>query len=248
MVTLIQAVVLSVIQGITEWFPISSSGHLAIFQQYFGFQNLSYDVFLHFASVLAVIVLFRKDIRILFKFDKEKIRYLSFILIGLIPVGLVGFLLRDYIEYFFSSSYYLGIFFIFSGGLIYLTKFSKNYKKDIKLSDSVFVGFFQALAIFPGISRSGITISSSLFRGVSKKSAVRFSFLMSIPLILGASLIEMSNVLNYEIDYFILVLSFVITFLVSLISIKLLLRIIQSDKFYLFGIYNMILGVGVLIV
>ena len=217
MVSLIQAIILSIVQGITEWFPISSSGHLALFQQFFGFQNLSFDVFLHFASVLAVIIIFWKDIVDISYLRKNKTpKYLLFFIIALVPAGIVGILFRDFIKGFFSSSLYLGIFFMFSGIIVYLTKFSRpraiRKRDNLDFFDSIFIGCFQAIAIFPGVSRSGFTISSGLFRGLSKKTAISFSFLLSIPLILGASLLEMRNIVFGEVNYFILSVSFIITF------------------------------------
>lgn len=247
MVSLIQAVILSIIQGITEWLPISSSGHLALINSLFGPQNISYYVFLHFSSVFAILVVFWKDIIKLFKLNSESLRYIALLIIASIPAGIVGFVLAEKIEAFFSNMFYLGLFFIFSGIVVYLTKFSSEKKEKINLIDSVFIGLFQALAILPGISRSGMVISSGLFAGLSKKSSIRFSFLMAIPLILGASLIKAQDLFLIEINYFILAVSFSITFLVSLITIKILIKIIKNDKFYLFGFYNFILGVLVLL-
>lgn len=248
MVSLIEAIILSIIQGITEWFPVSSSGHLALMQQFFGFQNLPYDVFLHFAGIFAVLFVFKREILKLLSFNRVSLKYISLLVIALIPAGFVGFLLSDWIENLFSNMTYLGIFFIFSGVVVYSTKFSIERKSDINNKDAWFIGLLQALAILPGISRSGITISAGLFKGVSKRAAIRFSFLMSIPLILGASALKAKDLMISNINLSILVISFIITFFVSLITIKLLIRIIKSDKFYLFGIYNIILGLVVLIV
>ena len=248
MVSLIEAIILSIIQGITEWFPVSSSGHLALMQQFFGFQNLPYDVFLHFAGIFAVLFVFKREILKLLSFNRVSLKYISLLVIALIPAGFVGFLLSDWIENLFSNMTYLGIFFIFSGVVVYSTKFSIERKSDINNKDAWFIGLLQALAILPGISRSGITISAGLFKGVSKRAAIRFSFLMSIPLILGASALKAKDLMISNINLSILVISFIITFFVSLITIKLLIRIIKSDKFYLFGIYNIILGIIVLIV
>ena len=248
MVSLIEAIILSIIQGITEWFPISSSGHLALMQQFFGFQNLPYDVFLHFAGIFAVLFVFKREILKLLSFNRVSLKYISLLVIALIPAGLVGFLLSDWIENLFSNMTYLGIFFIVSGLVVYSTKFSIERKSDINNKDAWFIGLLQALAILPGISRSGITISAGLFKGVSKRAAIRFSFLMSIPLILGASALKAKDLIVSNINLSILVISFIITFFVSLITIKLLIKIIKSDKFYLFGIYNIILGIVVLIV
>jgi len=248
MVSLIQAVIMSVIQGVAEWLPISSSGHLALMHNFFGFQSLSFDVFLHFASILAVLFIFRKDIiQLLNLRKKENLNYIFFILLGIIPAGLVGVLFKDQIESFFSSLFYLGIFFIVSGILIYSTKFAQVKSKKIGLFDSLFIGVFQAVAILPGISRSGATISGGIFRGIKKEEAVKFSFFMAIPIVLGAAVIELKDLVATNLDYSLLIVSFIITFLVSLFTIKLLLKIIKTDKFYLFGVYNFVLGILVVI-
>jgi undecaprenyl-diphosphatase len=248
MILLIKTLILSIIQGITEWFPVSSSGHLAILHNFFGFQNLAFDVFLHFAGIFALIILFRKEIISLLDVrKKQNLKYILLIIIGAIPAGIMGFLFKSQIEGFFSNLLYLGIFFIISGILVYSTKFAKESEKEINLFDSLFIGIFQAIAILPGISRSGATISSGLFRGLKKEDAVKFSFLLAIPVILGASLLELKNLAFSEINYFMLISSFLMTFFTSIFAIKFLLKIIKSDKFYLFGIYNFILGVLVLI-
>lgn len=247
MVSLKEAVVLSIIQGITEWFPVSSSGHLAIVQHFFGFQNLSYDIFLHFASIFAILFLFKRDILKIMSFNKESLNYIILLIIAIIPAGIAGFYFSDYIEKLFSNMVYLGIFFIFSGIIIYSTKFTNENKSDINRKDAFFIGIMQAIAIMPGISRSGMTISAGLFRGLSKRTAIKFSFIMSIPLILGASILKSREFLISDINLNILFISFVITFLVSLFTIKILMKIITSDKFYLFGIYNILLGIIILI-
>jgi undecaprenyl-diphosphatase len=247
MVSLIETLVLSVIQGICEWFPISSSGHLAIFHNIFGFQNLSFDVFLHFASIFAVLFVFRKDIVSILNLKKrENWKYILLLILGIIPAGIIGVFFKDFIEGFFSSLFYLGIFFIISGMFIYSTKFSKPKKENINWIDSLFMGIFQAIAILPGISRSGATISAGLIRGINKEQAIRFSFLMAIPLILGASILELKDLIISDISYWLLLISFFVTFLVSLFTINILLKIVKSDKFYLFGIYNFVIGILVL--
>jgi len=250
MVSFIEAIILSIIQGITEWFPVSSSGHLVLMQNIFGFQNLAYDVFLHFASLLAIVIIFWKEIIDLFKIKhRGDFDYLLFIVIALIPIGLVGYFFNDFIGSLFSNKIYLGLFFILSGIFIYLTKFVNQIivkKNELGFFDSIIIGLFQTLAILPGVSRSGMTIGSGLFRGLSKRDAIRFSFLMAIPLILGASVLELPDLVMGEINFGILLISFIVTFLVSLIVIKLLLRIIESDKFWMFGIYDIVLGLVVL--
>ena len=247
MPSLIQAIILSIVQGITEWIPVSSSGHLILFQKFLGIQDSQtpYYVFLHLASVFAVIVFFWKDILNIFK--NKNLNYLLLIVIAIIPAGIIGLVFMKEIENLFSSSFYLGLFFIFSGVIVYLTKFSIPRKEKISFFDSLLIGIFQVLAVFPSVSRSGMTISSGLFVGLTKKQSIKFSFLMLIPIILGASLVKADELVLSEISYFLLILSFIITFLVSLVTIKLLIKVIESDNFYLFGVYNIVLGIVVLI-
>lgn len=243
MISVLEAFILSIAQGITEWFPVSSSGHLAIFHNLFGFQNLPFDVFLHLACLVAVIVVFRKDIFALFHLkEKENRRMLLGLGIATIPAVIVGFLLKDIIEGFFASITYLGIFFMISGIIVYCTKFTREKKQKMNYFDSIVIGLFQAVAIFPGISRSGSTISSGLFCGISREKAIKFAFLLSIPVIFGAAFIELPSIHFTEISYGILAFSFVVTFLVSLLAIKLLKILVYKERFYLFGIYNFLLG------
>ncbi len=248
MLNLMQVIILSIIQGIAEWLPISSSGHLALVQSIFGYENLSFDVFLHLASILAIIIVFWKDIiGLIYPWNNNKLKYLGILLIGIIPAGIAGFLLRQYIESVFSNILYIGIFFIISGIIIFSTKYFKEKKEKIGFLDSIFIGIFQAIAILPGISRSGATISSGLFKGIKKHEVVKFSFFMAIPVVLGASILEAKNIILSNIDPLFLIISFVITLLVSIITIRLLLKIINQEKFYLFGIYDVLLGILVLI-
>lgn len=249
MISILEAFILSIVQGITEWFPVSSSGHLAIFHTFFGFQNLPFDVFLHIACLVAVIIVFWKDIISLFHLkEKDNRRMLLGLGIATIPAVIVGFLLKDFIEGFFSNMIYLGIFFMISGVIVFCTKFTKEKKQKMNYSDSFFIGIFQALAILPGISRSGSTISAGLFRGINREKAIKFAFLLSIPVIFGAAFIELPSVHFTEISYWILAFSFVITFLVSLLAIKLLKILVYREKFYLFGIYNFILGLALILI
>lgn len=243
--SLIEAVILSVIQGITEWFPVSSSGHLALMHSVFGFQNLSYDVFLHFASILAVIIIFRKDILKLF--TQRNFKYIGLIILAVIPAFLFGVLLRNYIITTFNNFLFLGIFFIFSGIIIFSTKYIKEKKSKITKVEALFIGLMQVFALFPGVSRSGMTISGGLFAGLKKQEAIKFSFLLAIPVILGASLAEATQIFKTDISFSVLLISFIITFLVSLFVIKLLIKIIRSDKFWWFGVYDVVLGLVVLL-
>lgn len=246
MVSLGKAISLSIIQGITEWFPVSSSGHLALAQNFFGFQSLPYDVFLHLASVLAIIIYFWKDLLSFFSRDIEKTTYIIKIICAMIPTAIIGILFRDLFESLMENMMVLGIGFIFSGIIIYLTKFTKVQKREVGFFDAFVIGIGQSLALFPSVSRSGMTISSGLLRNINRREAARFSFLLAIPALLGANFFELKNIASIDISYSILIISFITTFLVSLFTIKFLFRIIQSDKFYLFSWYNIILGIFIL--
>lgn len=240
MVSLIQAIILGFVQGITEWLPVSSSGHLALLQNFFGFQNISFDVFLHLASVLALIIFFRKDIIAIMK--KGKRNYFLKIFIALLPAAIAGFLLKDYIESNYHNLFSLGIFFMISGIIVYSTKFFRPEKNKISYFDSLFIGLFQALAILPGVSRSGATISSALYRKIKNNEAVTFSFLLAVPIILGAFILDFPEIVNLDVPISVLFISFMVTFLTSIATIKVLITIIRRESFYLFGIYNFVLG------
>jgi len=248
MISIIQAIILSVIQGITEWLPISSSGHLAIIQNFFNFQNLAFDVFLHLSSILAVIFLFRKDISKLIKNPIKNKTYIFYMLIAIIPIGIIGLLFKEEIEKTFSNLILIAIFFIISGIIVYLTKFTKEKKEKISFFDSLFIGFLQIISILPGISRSGTSISSGLFRKIKRDEAVKFSFLISIPIVLGASVIEFKDLALSNINILTLIISFITTFIFSILTIKFLIKIIKKEKFYLFGLYNIFIGLLILII
>ena len=247
MISILQALIYSVVQGITEWLPVSSSAHIALLQNIFGFQSLPYMVFLQFASILAVIFVFWKDIVKLFNFKKESLKYLGMLILALIPVVIVGYFFEK-LRLELSTFYYIGIFFMISGMIVYSTKFMHPREgKKLNFFDSFFIGVVQLVSLFPGISRSGSTISAGLFSGLKKEDAVKFSFLLGVLTILGASVLELKGLALQSISYSILAVTFILTFLVSIFSIKILLKIVRGDNFYKFGIYDFILGALVLV-
>lgn len=249
-ISLFQALIYSIIQGIAEWLPISSSAHIAILQNLFGLQNFPFLIFLQFASILAAVVIFWKDIVKLFNFrDKENLKYWGLLIVALIPVIVIGYFFENQIAALFLNLFYIGIFLMISGIIVYLTKFSHHKEgKKLNFADSVIIGLFQgASALFRGITRSGSTISSAMYRGIKREDAVKFSFLIGIVAIFGASLFEARKLVLGNISYSILIITFIITFVISLFAIKILLRIVKGDKFYRFGIYDFILGLLVLI-
>ncbi len=242
---------LGLIQGFTEWLPISSSGHLVIAQQLLRITvPLSFDVALHLGTLLAVIIIFRKDVLkvlaslVKLDFGSAEGKTGLYVVVGTIPVAFAGYLFHDLIESMFSNLFVVAIAMIFTGILLFLTKFSRN-KRKLTIMDSVFVGISQALSLVPGVSRSGITISTSLQRGIEKEQAVKFSFLLSIPAVLGASLFELKSVSIAEIGLPIIA-GASIAAIVGFLAIKFLLRVIGTDKYYYFSLYCWAVGLALL--
>lgn len=243
---MLNEIILALIQALTEFLPISSDGHLALVSNILGEPNLFFMVFLHLASLFAVIIFTRKEILEIFKFNKQSWKLIKFIAIGIIPAGLVGFFLNGLIENTLTSYLLIGIFFFFTGIIVFSTKFIKQPKKPNKLSNksSFSIGLMQALALLPGVSRSGMTISTAMFFGIDKEKAVKFSFLMFIPLALGAFILETIKYSQEAISIpaLTLVVSFAVCFLFSLLFLNLLNYIVKNNKFWVFGIYCFFIG------
>jgi len=230
---------LAVIQSATEFLPVSSSGHLALVDLILKQNpNLFFFTTLHLASLLAVIIFTRKEIGGLLSFRKEYRRLWIYLIIATIPAMLFGLLFKDMIERAFSSLLFLGLAFMFTGVILFFTKFARVTGK-LSLKKSLLIGIFQALALFPGVSRSGMTISSGMFSGIEKEKAARFSFLMFIPVSLGAFLLELNN---FYIDAGIIT-AFFVCVVFSLLFLNLLVFVIKKDKFWIFSIYCWIIGI-----
>lgn len=243
---MLNEIILALIQAITEFLPISSDGHLALASNILGKPNLFFMTFLHLASLFAVVIFTRKEIADILKFNKQSWKLIKYILIGIIPAALVGFFLNDLIEGTLASFLLIGIFFFFTGIIVFSTKFIKQPKKPILLSNkSAFsIGLMQALALLPGVSRSGMTISTAMFFGINKEKAVKFSFLMFIPLAVGAFILEAIKYSKEVISIPALTLgvSFIICFFFSLLFLNILNYIVKNNKFWVFGIYCFVIG------
>jgi len=244
--TLIQAIFLGILQGITEFLPISSSGHLVLLERLFNLQpSLTFNVFLHGASLMAIIIFFKKDFLRLF----QDIATLFKIILGTIPIIIVGFLLKDRIESAFSSLEFVGFAFLITSGILFFTVFCKKNEKSLEelgLFGAFFIGLFQALAILPGISRSGTTISSALYQGAKKYTAFKFSFLLGSVAILGALVVEAPKLSAFVLTPSV-ILGFVFALIFSLLALKLLKKAVLHSKFYYFSFYCFVLGLLCLI-
>ncbi|MDP3989968.1 MAG: undecaprenyl-diphosphate phosphatase [archaeon] len=250
-ISFFQGAFLGLIQGVTEWFPISSSGHLVLFQQLFGItKSVALDIVLHLASLIVVLIVLRQDIIKLVKgvYNKDKyfLNYFLWLVIASIPIAFVGFFFNGYIKQTFDNPLVVGISFLFTGLLLLLSKYPLKKTKSLSFLSTLIMGIGQAIAILPGVSRSGTTISLGLLQGRKREDVARFSFLLFIPAIVGASILEISS-LRTLTDIPVVLFSAGVTILTGLISLRLLLKIIKNKKFYYFGWYCLVMGLIVLI-
>ena len=246
-----EIIFLSIIQGVTEFLPISSSAHLLLISNYFNFDNqsLTLDISLHFGSLLAIVFYFRKD---LLNFVDNKILFLK-ILISSIPVMIFGFILikLNLIEYLRSYEV-IGWSTIIFGVLLYfsdLRKEEKKINKDFKYTTALYIGLFQVLSLMPGVSRSGITITGSRFLNFCRFDSVKISFLISIPTLAMISLYNL-QILITEKNFLISKINFigiVLSFLFSYLTIKYFLRYIERFSLTAFVVYRIFLGVVILL-
>ena len=246
------AFILGIIQGLTEFLPVSSSGHLEIFRNILdanmlGKENLLFTSIVHFATALSTIIVFRKDIFDLIfnvKKDQNKI-YILKILISIFPAGLVGFVFSNHIEKLFVGNLKLvGIMLIITGLMLLLTKIAKKKKSKISYLDSLVIGISQAIAIIPGISRSGITICTSLYLGKEKNESAKFSFLIVIPVIFGAILKDIlsGDLFQYDIQISILLIGFFSSLISGFIACNWMLNIVKNNNLMYFSFYCFLLG------
>ena len=258
----IQALILGLVQGLTEYLPVSSSGHLTIISTFFGIDgadNLEFTVAVHVATVLSTLVILWKEIDWilmgLFKFRmNDETKYALNILVSMIPVGIVGIFFKDKVEEAFGSGLLIvGVMLIVTSVLLIFSYYAKPRQKEhISLWDAFVIGVAQACAVLPGLSRSGSTIATGLMLGNKKEKLAQFSFLMVIPPILGEALLDILKAVSGEdalaggIGTFPLAIGFVAAFLSGCFACKLMINIVKKGKLVYFGIYCAIVGVAVL--
>jgi len=255
--TIWQAIILGIVQGIAEFLPISSSGHLVLMQRVFGIDlpSMTFDILVHLGSLCAVFAVFWKDILALIKKPFQKMT--AMLIVGTIPAVVVGFAFKDQIEQIFNQGFFLAIAFAITGLLLLAADSipvarSRKEEKDMTLIDALIIGCMQALALPPGISRSGATITGGLLRGLNRETAARFSFLLSIIAIGGAGLLEAWEI--YESPEIISrgdILPFIIGFIAAAVSgyfaIRLLLELIKKCNLKYFSYYLFILAALILV-
>jgi len=248
---LIQVLILSIIQGITEWLPISSSGHLVVVQEYFGLTPpVIFDVMLHVGTLLVILIVFWKDLAKILKavaqldFASEDGKLVIFIVVGNIPTALIGFVFRDIFKSFFYNPLAVGIALLGTGCILYISKYRKN-SKEMSYLDAFLIGIAQGIAIIPGVSRSGVTIATGLLSKLRKETVFKFSFLLSIPAVIGAMIAESSDMFLAEIDGLAIVLGVLVSMIVGYVALKLLKRLLLKERFHLFAYYCWLLGTAI---
>lgn len=240
-------IILGIIQGLTEFFPVSSSAHLVIAEKLMGLSEhvLGLTVVLHLGTALSLIIFFFKDILRLL----NKLNTVLLILVVTVITGIIGIAGKDFFEGIFSSVRLVAAALFVTGGILIATKkFMGQHRQNLNFKDAIILGFTQAIAIIPGISRSGITVSTLLFRKIERRIAFEFSFLASIPVILGAAILESKEISAcLAINPLYIAAGFIFSFLSGLFSLWALKRIIQNAKLHYFGYYCIAMAVITLV-
>ena len=268
------AVILAVVQGLTEFLPVSSSGHLVIVRELLHVEEalLSFDVLMHLGTLISVFLVFREDVKALINatvgiavdifhggcirsaVSKDGYRKVAiFIIIASVPAAVMGMVFKPLVYMLFSSKLAVGIFLVATGTVLWLGEFFSKGRirpADLTLWKALCIGIAQGFAIAPGFSRSGATISTGLFVGLCKEDAARFSFLLSIPVILGAGILELKDVdaLRFAIASRVpILLAFIASIASGYLAIRLVLTAVKRRKLTVFAVYTWILGIAVII-
>lgn len=253
--TILQALILGIVQGLTELLPISSSAHLNLIPWIFHWEMPdSFDVALHFGTLLAIAIFFFKDWiglirggwnRVVHKEKTTEGNMFLYIVLATIPGGIIGFLLDHFLENTLKAPWIIAIALIVMGIILYIADKkapSKTEYKDMNLKQTFLIGLSQALAFIPGVSRSGVTMTTARIMGIKREAAAKYSFMLSAPIVLGATLFKLKD--------FVLDLPFVVgvlsSFIVGILVIKFLLQYLQKGSFKIFAFYRILLGIVVL--
>jgi len=254
-----KVIVLGIVQGATEFLPVSSTGHLVVLEKLFGLREsefgIFFDVMVHGGTLLALVVYFWKEIiEIIGGFLREPFgksgRLAVSIFLATIPAGVLGILGKEIISNYLRVGWVVGVSLIFFSLVFFLgEKFSERERKtgDLNFCEAIFIGFCQAIALIPGVSRSGMTITGGLIRNLKREEAGRFAFILSIPVILGAFLMEILKIGSGNGSVFYGVLGLLVSFGVGYLVISFFMRFLKKHSFNVFLIYRIILGILILI-
>jgi len=246
----LDAIVLGIIQGLTEFLPVSSSGHLVLAEQLLNVKmpGVTFEVIIHLGTLVSVLIYFRTRLWRLVKalFDREMVgerRMVLYLVIGTVPAGLAGILLKDLFEKTFSNPVETSIELIITGLILLIPRFFRVGSKGVSLGSTIIMGIGQAIAILPGISRSGTTIVSGMLAGVKPSEAAEFSFLLSIPAIGGAVLLEGKHLLEIQSALLLpYTVATIVSFLFGLLSVYVVLASVKRGKFDYFAYYCFAIG------
>jgi len=270
--TLIQALFSGIIQGLTEFLPVSSSGHLVLLQHLFGLkeQALFFDISLHMGTLAAVVFFFRKEVGSIITavlrglallvrgktamaqlYADMDVRMAVLIVAGCVPTAIIGLVFNNLAERIFSSLFLVGIMLILTGGFLWSTRWIKKTGDGIErfsIKNAVWIGIIQGLAILPGISRSGSTITAALFLGINRETAARYSFLLSIPAIVGAEILSLMNLPpEMTVSLKATLTGTATACIVGYVSLKMLVYIVGRGRLYIFSPYCWLVGAIILI-
>jgi undecaprenyl-diphosphatase len=235
--TTIQAIILGIIQGISEFLPISSSGHLNLIQHFFNLQpSLVFDIFLNTATLISVLFFFRNKLSYFFK-------NLPYIIVGSIPAALAGILLKHQFETIFADIKLLPFFFLITTAFVFSTKFLGKKSEKLTYKKALIIGLIQAVAILPAVSRAGSTIFAGLLLGLASEEAFNFSFCLFIPASIGALLLDVKDIQGASLFDPKYLITFIITAVVGIISLSILKKVLIGKKFWYFSIYTFILAI-----
>lgn len=252
---LLDAILLGIIQGLTEFLPVSSSGHLELGKALLGDdslpeESLLFTVVLHFATALSTLVVYRKDVasilRGLFRFkNNEEFQFSVKIILSMIPAVLVGLFFEEELERFFGGDIaFVGGMLLLTGALLFLADKAKNTTRNVGYGHSIIIGISQAVAMLPGISRSGATIATSVLLGIDKSKAARFSFLMVVPLILGKIARDLlgGELVLEEALYGPMAAGFIAAFVAGLLACTWMIRLVRKSRLTVFAVYCLVVG------
>jgi len=265
----LDALILGLLQGITEFLPVSSSGHLVLGQEVLGVllaDNITFEVFVHFGTLFSILAIFWRDVWQIFSSlfegvrnpgsipellrENEHFKLAALIVVGSIPAAIIGLSFKPYVERAFSDVSLVGVMLMFTGLVLFLTRLSRpKPDKMVGWGTAIFIGFAQALAIMPGISRAGMTISAGLFSGVAREQAARYSFLLALPAIFGATLLETFEIGAQPLEtqfIIVLIIGTIAAFIAGYVAIKTIFIVLKKDKFSYFSFYC--LAVGLIVV
>ena len=231
-----QAIVLAVIQGVAEFLPISSSGHLVIVQKLMGLSTppVAFDIWLHVATLGAIFWWLGRSLKL-------SISSWKLVIVGSIPAGVAGILIQPYLENIFNSLTVVGAGLLVTGIVLLATKFG-NKNQLLGYKTALLIGAAQAVAILPGVSRSGSTIATALMLGVGRQEAMRFSLLLAVPAILGAQVLEIDKLIDSGTNWGVNLIGFGVAFIVGLMALRLLNRVLRDKQLHYFGWYCLIVG------